>query len=155
MIGPTARPEEAFWRAVRRLVYETPTPHDLPAPIESRHRTTDDFLEIASDEAGSDLGWFFEVYLRSGPLPVLDLAEDETGVTLTWVTADELPFPMPVPARIDGEIRRIEMPGGVARLEGIEVGNVQIDPFMRILRKLPTVPTCEEREAEEKKERPA
>lgn len=142
--------EEPFWRATRRLIYDTPTPEALPAPIASRHRTTDDFLEIVSDEAGEDLGWFFEVYLRSGPLPELELTENENGLTLTWATPNELPFPMPVPVRVDGEIRRVEMPGGTATLPGRTSADVQVDPFMRILRKLPTVPTCEEREAEEK-----
>ena len=35
------------------------------------------------------------------------------------------------------------------RFLDVTIDEIQIDPFMRILRKLPTVPTCEEREAEE------
>ena len=56
---------------------------------------------------------------------------------------------MPVPVRVDGELLRIEFAGNSARLEGVSVEDAQIDPFMRILRKLPSLPTCDEREAEE------
>lgn len=35
-----------------------------------------------------------------------------------------------------------------ALLAGVLEADVQIDPFMQVLRKLPVVPTCEERRAE-------
>ena len=39
-----------------------------------------------------------------------------------------------------------------ARLSGVPLEDIQIDPFMRVLRKLSSLPTCEEREAEEDEE---
>jgi len=33
-------------------------------------------------------------------------------------------------------------------LAGVLEADVQIDPFMQVMRKLPVVPTCEERRAE-------
>ena len=71
-------------------------------------------------------------------------------MNLAWATPNELPVPLPVPVRLDGEVQRIEMPEGRATLAGRGIDEIQVDPFMRILRKLPTVPTCEEREAEQK-----
>jgi len=141
--------EDAFWRSVRRLVYDTPHPEELPAPISARLRSTDDFVNITSEEAGEDLSWFFEVYARRGPLPVLATDESEEGLKLEWQNIDDLTFPMPIPVRIGGEIRRIEFSGNQALLANVSEADIQVDPYMQVLRKLPIVPTCEERRAEE------
>jgi aminopeptidase N len=141
--------EERFWRAVRRLVYDTTTPEQLPPPISARLRTTDDFMRIASEEAGQDLAWFFEVYARRGPLPELAVTESAAGVVLEWQNVGETVFPMPLPVRVDGELRRVEFDGNRAVLSGTGIAEIQIDPYMQVLRKLSIVPTCEERRAEE------
>jgi aminopeptidase N len=141
--------EEAFWRSIRRLVYDTPNPETLTPPIEARLRSTDDFLRIASDEAGEDLSWFFEVYTRRGPLPVLIETENGSDLQLEWQTVDDLPFPMPIPVRVNGELERIEFQGNTATLTATSKSDVQVDPFMDVLRKLPIVPTCEEYREEE------
>jgi aminopeptidase N len=106
-------------------------------------------MRIASDEAGKDLSWFFEVYARRGPLPVLVESENGSDLLLEWQTVDELPFPMPIPVRINGELQRIEFQDNSAILAETSKSDVQVDPFMQVLRKLPIVPTCEERRAEE------
>ena len=146
--------EDAFWRSVRRLVYDTVNPAELPAPIVPRYRTTDDYLRIASEEAGADLGWFFEVYARRGPLPVLAATDTDEGLLLEWQNIDDLEFPMPIPVRVDGKLKRVEFDGNQALLAGVREADVQIDPFMQVLRKLPVVPTCEERRAEKETETP-
>ena len=142
--------EEAFWRSVRRLLYGTANPETLQPPIEPRLRSTDDFLRIVSDEAGHDLGWFFDVYVRRGPLPVLELRQDGDDVVLEWTNTGDQPFPMPVPVRMNGSIERVTFDGNSARLDGVSATDLQVDPYLRILRKLPIVPTCEERREEEK-----
>lgn len=141
--------EDSFWRAVRRLVYDTASPEELTPPIEARLRTTDDFMRIVSEEAGQDLAWFFEVYARRGPLPELAVTETDAGVLLEWQNVSELDFPMPLPVRVDGEIRRVEFDNNRAMLTGIGTARMQVDPYMQVLRKLSVVPTCEERRAEE------
>lgn len=141
--------DDAFWRATRRLVYGTVNPAQLSAPIVPQYRTTDDFMRIAAEEAGEDLGWFFEVYARRGPLPVLELSETEDGILLEWHAPDALPFPMPIPVRFNGQILHIEFENNKAILHDIARRDVLVDPYMRVLRKLPIVPTCEERRAEE------
>lgn len=140
--------EDAFWRSVRRLVYDTVNPAELAAPIKPRYRTTDDYVRIASEEAGADLGWFFEVYARRGPLPVLAATDTDEGLLLEWQNIDDLDFPMPIPVRVDGNLKRVEFEGNRALLAGVHEADVQVDPFMQVLRKLPVVPTCEERRAE-------
>ena len=141
--------EEAFWRSARRLVYDTTHPEELSPPISARLRSTDDFMNIASDEAGEDLAWFFEVYARRGPLPELEVTESDSGLVLEWRNIGELEFPMPIPVRVNGEMRRVEFTGNQATLPGVRKIDVQVDPLMSVLRKLPIVPTCEERREEE------
>lgn len=141
--------EEAFWASLRRLIYDTDNPAGLKPPIQPRIRSTDDFIRIASEKAGQDLEWFFDVYARRGPLPVLNATQEGDDLKFEWGNIDELQFPMPVPVRINGEIQRLEFEGNFAILQDTSLDDVQIDPFMRVLRKLPVVPTCEERLAEE------
>jgi aminopeptidase N len=141
--------EEGFWRAIRILLYDTAEPEQLQPPIQARLRSTDDFMRIASDVYGQDLAWFFEVYARRGPLPVLASRETSDGVVLEWQNIGELVFPMPIPVRIDGELVRVEFNDNQALLEDVSLGTIDIDPFLSVLRKLSIVPTCEERRAEE------
>lgn len=140
--------EEAFWRSTRRLVYGTAHPEELSPPIPARFRSTDDFMNIASDEADEDLAWFFEVYARRGPLPVLGVTESDSGLTFEWQNIGDLEFPMPIPVRVNGKMIRIEFTGNQAMLPGVWEADVQVDPLMQVLRKLPIVPTCEERREE-------
>lgn len=137
--------DEAFWRAVRRLVYDTAEPSRLPPPIAARLRTTDDFMHIVSDEADTSMAWFFEVYARRGPLPLLDVSEQDGGVLLEWTNVSDLDFPMPVPVRVNNEVNRIEFEGNRAILPGVRKADLLVDPDMEVLRKLPIVPSCEER----------
>jgi aminopeptidase N len=139
--------DRAFWTAVRRLVYDTAESQQLQPPIPARLRTTDDFIRIASEEAGTDLGWFFEVYAHRGPLPVLEAEEERDGVRLTWTAPDDLDFPMPVPVRVHGQMTLVQFEGNTALIDGAANADILIDPEMRVLRKLSVVPTCEERRA--------
>lgn len=141
--------EARFWDAVRLLVYGTTEPARLQAPIEARQRSTDEFADIVSEVAGRDLSWFFEVYLRSGELPELVSEQDGDDVLLTWHTQNDLSFDMPVPIRIGATTTRVEFRDNSARLANTQLSDIQIDPQMRILRKLPSLPTCEEQRAEE------
>ncbi len=141
--------DEKFWRAIRILVYDTPDPASLSPPIQTRLRSTDDFMRIASDVYGQDLGWFFEVYARRGPLPVLASSDTENGLLLEWENVGGLNFPMPLPVRDNGELERVEFSGNRSLLKGAKEREVQIDPYMSVLRKLSIVPTCEERRVEE------
>ena len=70
-------------------------------------------------------------------------------MVLEWQNIDELTFPMPIPVRINDAMQRVEFSGNRAILPGISEADVQVDPYMQILRKLPIVPTCEERREEE------
>jgi aminopeptidase N len=140
--------EDALWRSIRRLVFDTTEVTELKAPIQTRYRSTDDFVSIVNDEAGSDFAWFFEVYVRRGPLPVVELSEVDGDLHLQWRVVDDLDFPMPLPVSVNGEMRRVEFSDNQATLPNVKKADVLIDPLMQILRKTEEVPTCEERRAE-------
>lgn len=140
--------EDALWRSIRRLLYDSAEPWLLEAPIEPRYRTTDDFVAIANEEAGSDLAWFFELYVRRGPLPNAVMTENNGDLILEWQVVDDLDFPMPLPISVDGKMARVEFSDNRATLKGISAKQVLIDPLRQILRKTEEVPTCEERRAE-------
>jgi len=140
--------EARFWDAVRLLVYGTTEPAALQPPIEARQSSTDEFAAIVSEVAGTDTSWFFEVYLRSGELPELVSEQDGEDVLLTWHAPDDLPFDMPVPVRVGDTLTRVEFQDNRARLPGTRLSEVQIDPQMQILRQLPSLPSCQEQQAE-------
>lgn len=140
--------DDDFWNAVRVLVYDTDEPEKLQSPIMARHRTTDDFLRIASEIADSELDWFFEVYVRGGELPELISEQVGPDVVLRWNTAGDLPFDMPVPVRAKNSIERVEFVNKMSRLADTRLVDVLIDPNMQILRKLPSLPSCEEQRTE-------
>lgn len=141
--------DEALWRSIQRLVFDTTEVSQLKAPIQTRYRSTDDFVTIVNDEAGADLGWFFEVYARRGPLPEVELTEVEGDLHLRWQVVDELDFPMPLPISVNGEMRRVEFSDNHAILGSVTIAEVLVDPLMQILRKTEEVPTCEERRVED------
>ena len=121
--------DEAFFKALRRMAYPTKAMEKISSGAQNRFATTDDFKQIAEEESGMDLDWFFEVYFRQPKLPklVADFASasDKQQVVLRWKTPDNLPFPMPLDVKIDGKTRRVQIIG-TTRLE-IRNADIKID----------------------------
>jgi aminopeptidase N len=125
--------DEPFYRAVRRLVYGRPDP--APGNFAPRFGTTDEFVALASQEAGRDLKWFFDVYIRSAKLPVLVEQRRPEGLFLQWRTERGLPFPMPVEVRVDGKVQTVPMTGGRGMVALPGPNSIwTVDPFSKILR---------------------
>ncbi|MCM8556390.1 M1 family metallopeptidase [Sphingomicrobium sediminis] len=106
--------DEAFFDATRRLVYGRPDP--MPGNFEPRFADTAEFERLASEEAGQDLGWFFDVYLRQAALPRLEMQRSDDEVRFTWVAPADLPFPMPLDVRVGNETVRLPMSDGTGRI---------------------------------------
>ena len=140
--------EDPFWRATRRLLYDTAEPWDLPFPIPPLYRSTDDFVRIASEEAGRDLAWLFDVYLRESDLPSLTAERSDGRLTLRWDVPGDRDFPMPVPVEVDGTTTVVPMSSGKGTLAAPADAHVIVDPRMEVLRRLPIIGTCEEMTAE-------
>jgi aminopeptidase N len=123
--------DDAFGELTRRAVYGRPDPR--PGNFTSRFATTEEYRRLADQVAGRDLGWFFDVYLGTAALPVLEQQRSGDTLTLAWRTEGDRPFPMAVPVTIDGAERMVEMPGGRATLRLPAGARLEIDPARRIL----------------------
>jgi aminopeptidase N len=128
--------EDAFFRALRRMVY----PDDALARTMDgsavRFVASRDFETIAESESGRDLGWFFDVYLRAAELPRLDVSSTDGRVRLAWVSPAGEPFPMPIELRIGEAVQRLDMTDGTAAVTLPAGATMQIDPDGWVLRAL-------------------
>ena len=127
--------DETFFKVLRRWAYPNPELETTTDGSAVRFSDTDELIAIAEQVSGRELGWFFEVYLRRGPLPVLVVERDGAELELRWEAPDGLPFPMPVEITVAGEARRVPMEGGEATLE-VGEAEVEVDPDLRVLRDL-------------------
>ena len=127
--------DRAFLAATRRLVYGRPDPQ--PANFTPRYASTREFQQLVAAEAGQDLDWFFDVYLRRAALPVLVQERRGDTLRLSWRTEGDRPFPMPVEVQVgDAAPRRVILPATLAVPAG---AHVVIDPAARVLRDSPAV----------------
>jgi aminopeptidase N len=145
--------DDAFFRATRRMVYGTDTP--TPGNFQPRWSSTKEFIAIANDVSGRDLGWFFDAYLYHAALP--ELVETRSGNTLQlrWRLKDGGPFPMPLEVRVtDGASERVEkltMAGGVGELTLPANAFYTVDPGARVLRQQAHIDAWKRDEDERKK----
>ncbi len=92
-------------------------------------KTFDELLEMAEKISGKKLDWFFEVYLRHAPLPILNVKNLNNKVELSWETENNLPFPMPVDVSIDGKTIRVEMKDGKGSIDLPQGNEFTVDPL--------------------------
>ena len=124
--------DEAFFTLLRRFCYPTAAAAKTTDGSQCRFVDTDELVALASEIAGEDLAWFFEVYVRTPGLPRLEHELDGGVLKLRWHTARDLPFALPAPIEIGGELRAVPMPGGIG---SVEVGDAEyrVDPGHRVL----------------------
>tara|TARA_R110000850_G_scaffold67042_4_gene149152 strand:- start:66 stop:1802 length:1737 start_codon:yes stop_codon:yes gene_type:complete len=137
--------DEAFFTAVRRLVYGRPDPR--PGNFGPRFASTGDFLALVNDESGRDLTWFFRAYLYQAGLPDLRQTRSGDRLELEWVTGDGGAFPMPIEIEIDGTLTTLPMTGNHGSLTVPAGAHVLIDPADRVLRRLDHIERWKAREA--------
>jgi aminopeptidase N len=98
--------------------------------------TSEDLVELVASVSGRDIGWFWDRYLYRAEEPrwrvKRKLDGDQELVTITW---DDRSFEMPLPVRIAGEERRVEMQGGRASFLVERGTRVEVDPLGQILAK--------------------
>ncbi len=124
--------DEAFFAAIRELIYGRPDPR--PGNFEPVLRSTADLEAIVNRVTGQDYGWFFDTYLYQAALPVL--SQSRVGDTLTLSWDGGATFPMPVEVEIDGERQIVPMTGGQASVPVPTSAGLRIDPDNKILRQL-------------------
>ncbi len=145
--------DEAFHRALTRLVYGRPDPR--PGNFHPVFRSTPEFLAIVNQETGRDLTWFFHGYLYQAALPELRQTRDADGLSLDWVTGDGAPFPMPVEIEIDGRLQTVAMTDGRGHIAVAPTAHILIDPENKVLRKLDFIDAWDTRKAEDAATKPA
>ena len=128
--------DDAFFRATRRMVYGTEKP--TPGNFQPRWSSTREFIAIASEVGGRDLGWFFDAYLYHAALPELVATRSGDKLRLAWKLKDGGPFPMPLDVRVvddQGErIVQVPMTGGLGELTLAAGAHYTVDPASRVLR---------------------
>ena len=102
--------DEKFFVALRRMAYPDPAMEKVTDGSCVRLTDTEEIRAIAEKYHGSDLSWFFEVYLRQPALPEIVSRETPGKLTLSWKVPVDVSFPMPVPVKINGKIVRVAMP---------------------------------------------
>ena len=145
--------DAAFGEVLRRAVYGRPDP--APGNFEPRFVSSNDFQAIASQVAGRDLSWFFDVYLRQAALPDLSQTRDGDVLRLEWTTEGGGAFPMPLEIEVDGERRTLAMTGGRGETRAPAGSHVLIDPDNKVLRRLEFIEAWRERKAADAAPQPA
>jgi aminopeptidase N len=141
--------DDAFFRAIRELVYGTDAPR--PGNFSPRHASTADFIAIVNRLAGRDLGWFFDGYLRHAALPDLQATREPGGLSLRWKTGGDMPFPLPVQVRVGTRVVDVPMTGGEGRVDLPAGASYTLDPHSRVLRELPHIAEFQKDTAERAK----
>ncbi len=126
--------DAAFFRALRRMTYPTPELEAITDGRQTRFATTDDFQRILQSETGQDLGALFRLYLAQPDLPRLVSEREGAQLRLRWETPEGYPLRLPVEVSVNGEVRRVAMPGGRATVPVPAGAEVVLDPNDRVLR---------------------
>jgi aminopeptidase N len=142
--------DEAFEKTLRLFVYGRDDPR--PGNFQPVLRTSDDYQHIVEQVTGRDWGWFFETYLRQGPLPRLLATREGAKLRLAWQSPAQAPFAMPIEVSIAGKLVRLPMTGGRGSVDLPSPGaHVVIDPHARVLRYDPAIEAWQKQEADNKK----
>lgn len=125
--------DEIFFKVLRRWAYPAEELEKITDGRQCRFATTDEMIKIAECVSGKKLDWFFEVYLRSAKLPVLNIKHEQSKVIMWWETENNLPFFLPVEVKIAGNTLRVEMNNGKAEVELPQNAEFVVDPNEWIL----------------------
>jgi aminopeptidase N len=134
--------EEAFWRSVRRLIYDTADPWSLSYPIQPTRRSNADFVRITSEEYGEDLSWFFDMYLGQAAIPLLVQERNEDGVSFSWPHNPAANFSIPILVTQDGHATEYAVPSTGERFPLAEDALLQVDPRVTLFRDFGTTEAC-------------
>ncbi len=137
--------DEAFFRAMRRIMYPDPALESATDGSANHFITTDDVQAAFEEESGRDLNAIFEVYLRQPVLPRLEATSEGTALNFRWVLPEGVlsegqTFDLPIEVAWGNARRRINMTGGVGSINGPRP-SIQIDPDHRILMSSDSVST--------------
>lgn len=102
--------DDAFFKSLKEMCYAESFENKKIDGSQVHFATTDDFVNICEKNAGMELDWFFDVYVRQPKVPKLYSSVEKGVLKLKWESPDDLPFPMPVEVKINHEIKRYDIP---------------------------------------------
>jgi aminopeptidase N len=120
--------DEAFFRVLRLFADDPPGACRLVDSAELARRV--------AAESGEPLGWFWQRYLRTAAPPRYSLsrvAGATSGAATIELAWDDPRFELALPVEVAGELRRVAMPGGRARLTVGAGVPVEVVPYGRVL----------------------
>ncbi len=129
--------DDAFYRAVRLLVYGTE--HPVPGQFAPRYATTGDFIDDVNRVTGKDMRWFFDVYLYQARLPELKVSRDGQTLRLAWSVPGNGAFPLPVDVQVGDRVVTLPMADGHGEVTLPEGALYVVDPESRLLRQDPAI----------------
>ncbi len=125
--------DEDFFKALKTMAYPNTNNLDQVDGRQVRFVTTEDFISIVEQITGKDMHWFFDVYVRQGKAPVLISNVEKNKLHLRWKTPNQLPFHMPVEVKIDGKIKRFEIPAEGLVIPFKKGNKPEVDPDRWVL----------------------
>jgi aminopeptidase N len=142
--------DAAFDKTLRLFVYGRADPK--PGNFAPLLRTSEDYERIVEQVTGRDWRWFFDAYLRQGPLPRLEATRDGSTLRLAWRTEAKKPFALPVEVAVGGKLVKVAMRGGQGsvRLPSPDA-HVVVDPNGRVLRDDPAIAAWQKQEDDARK----
>jgi aminopeptidase N len=142
--------DKAFDKTLRLFVYGRDDPH--PGNFQPLLRTSEDYERIVEQVTGRDWRWFFDAYLRQGPLPRLEATRDGSTLRLAWQTEAKEPFALSIEVEVAGKLIRVPMRGGQGRVRLPSAGaHVVLDPNGRVLRYDPAIAAWQKQEEDARK----
>ena len=125
---------DAVREVLRTFAFPTEESRAATDGSQCRTVTTADFVQVAEEVSGMQLDGFFSVYLYRAQLPVLNVERSQGALRLQWTNTGGAPFEVAVPVRIDGQLQRVKMTDGSARLDVPPAASVEIDPWGWVLK---------------------
>ncbi len=128
--------DKDFFHMMRRMAYPDERLEQTTDGSACRFTDTEEIRSIAEKHTGLELAWFFEAYVRTGPLPKLEDKRDGDSLSLRWLNpaGEPFDFPLPVELQLDGKMRRISMLGGKATVDVKGIESIVIDPHSWLLK---------------------
>ncbi len=132
--------DDAFFRIIRRFVYNTAKPH--PGNFKPHFMTTKVFIEIVNEETGMNMQWFFNAYLYQAKLPQLKMKKSGNSVSFSWHLESDKTltgsnnFSMPLEISVNGKLQVLNLAKNHSvNLKPEDV--LVVDPASKILRDEP------------------
>jgi aminopeptidase N len=118
--------KENIIKVLRLMAYPNKQIEHVTNGSQCRFVTTNDFFNIVQEVTNKNYDWFKAVYFKHSEVPTLEINKTEDGITLKWITKENLPFKMPLEIRTIDGIQKIDF---VENLAVIDINRNEILEF--------------------------